>query len=291
MSDTPQKVTIPFILNNYEVLLIDAFGVLMNTKGALEGAVDFINELNRTGKEYFILSNGSLYNALQNQGNYARRGFDIPKERIISSGTLIEKWVEQEKLKNKRFLVLAPEPTKSLVRDAGAIVCEELDESADVLLIGDPKGYNYLEEIEFAITLLYKSIDSGNPIRVLVPNPDVIYPKENKAYGITAGALALLLEKAVALRYPKNIFQIEYLGKPYNPIFEEAFHRVKHKKMVMIGDQLETDIKGAVHFGIDSVLIGTGITNLSNLSFHDGIRPTYLLDNLINNKTKGPYES
>ena len=91
--------------------------------------------------------------------------------------------------------------------------------------------------------------------------------------------------------YGTSIFQIEYLGKPYNPIFEEAFHRVKHKKMVMIGDQLETDIKGAVHFGIDSVLIGTGITNLSNLSFHDGIRPTYLLDNLINNKTKGPYES
>ena len=42
--------------------------------------------------------------------------------------------------------------------------------------------------------------------------------------------------------------------------------------MIMIGDQLETDIKGAFNFGIDSVLIGTGITKISELSFENKIK-------------------
>jgi HAD superfamily hydrolase (TIGR01459 family) len=289
MNDAPQKVFIEFVLKNYDVLLIDAFGVLMSTEGALPGAVDFIKHLNSIKKPYYILSNGSLYNAQQNQGNYARRGFTIPKEHIISSGTLIEGWIERERLKNKRFLVLAPEPTKCLVREAGGLVCEGLEENPDVLLIGDPKGQNYLDEIEHAITILLHSLDRGQALRVLVPNPDVIYPKTTSQYGITAGALALLLEKSVSLRYPTHDFKIEYLGKPYRPIFEEAFRREDNTattRMIMIGDQLETDIKGALNVGIDSVLMGTGITKIEDITFKDGIRPTYLMDTLLSETIK-----
>jgi len=48
----------------------------------------------------------------------------------------------------------------------------------------------------------------------------------------------------------------------------------------MIGDQLETDVRGAAEFGIDSALVGTGIANV-NLQYIDkAIQPTYFLNNL-----------
>ena len=50
--------------------------------------------------------------------------------------------------------------------------------------------------------------------------------------------------------------------------------------MVMIGDQLETDIRGAIDFGLDAVLVGTGITNMKLNDVDNSLQPTYYLNNL-----------
>ena len=52
------------------------------------------------------------------------------------------------------------------------------------------------------------------------------------------------------------------LGKPERYIFEAGMKRLSvgpTEKVVMLGDQLITDIRGANAFGIDSVLVETGI--------------------------------
>jgi ribonucleotide monophosphatase NagD (HAD superfamily) len=50
--------------------------------------------------------------------------------------------------------------------------------------------------------------------------------------------------------------------------------------MVMIGDQLETDIRGAVNFGLDSALIGTGVAGPTLHPGDKAIQPAYYLENL-----------
>jgi len=47
--------------------------------------------------------------------------------------------------------------------------------------------------------------------------------------------------------------------------------------MVMIGDQIETDIQGARAFGLDAVWVGTGVTAgvLTTIPAH--LRPTYAM--------------
>jgi ribonucleotide monophosphatase NagD (HAD superfamily) len=47
--------------------------------------------------------------------------------------------------------------------------------------------------------------------------------------------------------------------------------------MVMVGDQLETDIRGARDFGLDSVLVAGGV---SAASAGDGLGPTWRLRSL-----------
>ena len=49
--------------------------------------------------------------------------------------------------------------------------------------------------------------------------------------------------------------------------------------MVMIGDQLHTDIQGAKNFGIDSVLMQTGISSLHS-EIPQNLVPTYRMKNL-----------
>ena len=50
--------------------------------------------------------------------------------------------------------------------------------------------------------------------------------------------------------------------------------------MVMIGDQLETDIRGASNFGLDSVLVATGIARANLDTVDPSGQPTYYLDSL-----------
>jgi ribonucleotide monophosphatase NagD (HAD superfamily) len=51
--------------------------------------------------------------------------------------------------------------------------------------------------------------------------------------------------------------------------------------MVMIGDQIATDIQGAQAFGIDSVLVGSGITNRDTVTTDDHLLPTYAIPSIM----------
>ena len=52
---------------------------------------------------------------------------------------------------------------------------------------------------------------------------------------------------------------IVYFGKPYPEIYK--FCIKKEKKILVIGDNIRTDIKGANNMGLDSLFITNGIHN------------------------------
>jgi ribonucleotide monophosphatase NagD (HAD superfamily) len=91
-----------------------------------------------------------------------------------------------------------------------------------------------------------------------------------------------MIEATLLLRDPWGAHRFVPLGKPYALMFEAAIRRIPgqdRRRIVMIGDQLGTDIMGAVRVGIDSVLVLTGIGRLSDFATSD-IRPTYTLERL-----------
>ena len=112
-----------------------------------------------------------------------------------------------------------------------------------------------------------------------MPNPDLIYPDGDDGYGVASASIALILEAALELRFPdRPDLRFVRLGKPHSAIFAEALRRSGTRDMVMIGDQLETDIRGANDYGIDSVLMDTGIS--APTSDPSAPRPTYRMSSL-----------
>ena len=71
------------------------------------------------------------------------------------------------------------------------------------------------------------------------------------------------------------------LMESLDEIFQEALRLSGTANMVMIGDQLETDIRGANAFGLDSVLVGSGIVDPKSAAFPDGLRPKYYMDSIM----------
>ncbi|MGD1974756.1 MAG: HAD-IA family hydrolase [Desulfobacterales bacterium] len=280
--DKIREITIETLINRYEVLLLDAFGVLVHSSGTLAGAAELITELNRSAKPYYILTNDASRLPATAATRFKRMGLAIETDRIITSGSLLEGYFAQNRLIGSRCVVLGPEDSVHYVELAGGLVVTP-DDKFDVVVIGDESGFPFLDTVDSVLTGLIRKLDHGENVHLVLPNPDLIYPKSDREFGITGGGIALILEAALHQRYPgQTNLRFDRLGKPHDTIFKEALRRSGTRNMVMIGDQLATDIRGARAFGIDSVLIASGVANMHAITVDDDhLMPTYAMQSIF----------
>lgn len=270
------------LLERYEVILLDSYGVLIHQHGPLPGALALIGTMNAVDKPYYILTNDASRSPEAASRRYHSLGLAIPPGRVITSGSLIAPYFASRQLSGARCIVLGPEDSVRYVADAGGDVIAATDDAdPEVLTICDESGFPYLETVDAVLTAVFRRLDAGRPLHLLLANPDIIFPRGERSYGLTAGSIAMVLEAAMALRYPDGQFpRFVPLGKPHPPIFHEALSRGGSRNMVMIGDQLSTDIKGARDFGIHSALVPTGLTHIGAGGLGD-VYPTYVLPTLV----------
>jgi HAD superfamily hydrolase (TIGR01450 family) len=275
------EITIGTLIDRYEVLLLDAYGVLVHSSGTLAGAAELITKLNRAAKPYYILTNDASRLPATAAARFQSMGLAIETDRIITSGALLKGYFAKNRLTGSHCVVLGPEDSVRYVELAGGVVVPP-QETFDVLVIGDESGFPFLETVDTVLTGLIRKLDHGENVHLVLPNPDLIYPKSDRGFGITSGGIALILEAALHQRYPgRSNFHFDRLGKPHAVIFKEALRRSGTRDMVMIGDQLATDIRGAHAFGLDSVLVGSGITHTETITGNYHLQPTYTMQSII----------
>jgi NagD protein len=102
--------------------------------------------------------------------------------------------------------------------------------------------------------------------RLLATNPDNWCPISSNATRPGAGATAAFLEASTGRR-------AYYLGKPNGYMFHRAQRklfemagRTDLDRVIVIGDTMETDIRGAIEAGLQAYLVLSGSTRLESLS-------------------------
>lgn len=257
-----REATIDELVERYSALLFDAYGVLSYSVGALPGAVSLIDRLNRMGKPYYVLTNDASALPESRAARYRKVGLNVDADRIITSGSLLKGYFAEHGLQDSRCAVLGTEDSAEYVRLAGGDVVPTVN-GFDVLVVGDQSGFEFVASVNAVVTELFKKIDAGDLPRLVLPNPDLVYPNDD-GFGMASGSVALIIEAALRQRYPERGLEFERLGKPNGAIFEAALRLTGTRDMVMFGDTLETDIRGANAFGIDSVLVAGGVTAFSD---------------------------
>ena len=272
------EVTIDELVERYSALLFDAYGVLSYTVGALPGAVELIDRLNGMGKPYYVLTNDSSALPENRAARYRKVGLNVDSERLITSGSLLKGYFAAQGLCGARCVVLGTEDSAEYVRLAGGAVVSAAD-GFDVVVVGDQSGFPFVQGVNAVLSALFRMIDMGDAPRLVLPNPDLVYPND-VGFGMASGSVALIIEAALRQRYPKReALEFERLGKPNGAIFGEALKFTGTRDMVMLGDTLETDIRGANAFGIDSVLVAGGVTPADGLEGALDV-PTYWIKGL-----------
>jgi HAD superfamily hydrolase (TIGR01450 family) len=248
------------LLDRYDTFLIDAYGVLNNAGGALPGAADFVRELEARAKRWVVLTN----DASRLPATIAARltGFGVPvrPEQVISAGVLLAPCFAERNLRGRRTICLGTEESQQLVREAGGHVIEPGDRSApvEVIVAADDAGFEFLDGVERTITAAVQAVDAGVPLELILPNPDFFYPKPAGELGLTSGAIAHIIQQAMDRLRPGGPRFVE-LGKPHRAIYDEAIRRVGPGRALAIGDQLDTDVAGALNAGLDVAFVDGGV--------------------------------
>jgi HAD superfamily hydrolase (TIGR01450 family) len=275
LSGKMQHSSILKIIKSYDVILLDAYGVLVEGKTLCSGAAELIDYLNRNNREFYVVTNdaSSLPSSICNR--FATMNLHIPSEKIITSGSVIKSYYAEHDLKGARSVVLGPEDSVKYVEMAGGQIIN-YSNPFDVLLICDESGFPFLKVVDEVLSNALNMINKGHMPRLVLPNPDLTYPKGNGRIGITAGAIAAMMETVLSKKSGKRVL-FDRLGKPYPEIFKSIIKKHKKQSLIMIGDQMETDIKGAMAAGIDSALVTAGNRDIKN---KDGAEPNFFLSSL-----------
>lgn len=285
--NTPTQTTISVLTEQYDALFFDSFGVLVDGVNALPGAVDLVDRMNADRTNYFVVTNDASASLESRVKAFASKGFSIPKNRIINSGSQIANYISKNGLQGAPTVVLGTKDAKDYATSAGAkLVNLASGEEPDIVVLGHSGPYDWESTLEELLTLFSRRFQQNNPVRLVLPNPDFIYPNGPGLFGFGAAAFVNALEQALErLHGFHNSLIATKLGKPYAPIFSAAIERAGTANAVMIGDQLETDISGANSAGIDSAVVTTGINRRSTADefrdVPDELTPRYILASLV----------
>ncbi|CAN5922980.1 HAD-IIA family hydrolase [soil metagenome] len=273
----PRPITVEELLATHDALLLDAYGVLVDGAGALPEAAPLIAELHRRGTPYAIVTNDASRTPATYVRRFASMGLVIPAERIVTSGSLLPGYFRDRGLAGARTMVLGTEDSyRYVIAGGGEPAALAPGVEIDAVAICDDAGTPFLDGIELALSAIVRAVEAGRRPSLVLPNPDLIYPKGGGELGFTAGAMALLIEAALARRFPGENLVFDRLGKPAPHLFAEGKRVLGAANPVMLGDQLETDVAGALAAEI-SVALYAGI---SRWNVSSTIRPTYLLERL-----------
>ena len=125
----------------------------------------------------------------------------------------------------------------------------------------------------------YKNLFEKNLDKEMVcTNPDLIVDRGDKRE-LCAGSVAMVFEKMGG--------KVVYFGKPYPEVYNLSINN-KGKKILSVGDNLNTDIKGANLLNYDSLLISNGIhrNEIKNKGIQDVSKEYEAIVNFIQSDLK-----
>lgn len=231
-------------------LLIDMDGVIYRENHLLPEAQEFVGYLLETGSPFVFVTNNSA---------------PTPEDLVIKLkhlgiGGLSSRHFYTSAMNTADFLQQThPGCTAFVLGEAGLsaalleakIPNDSLHPSYVIVGEGNPSHER--------IAKAHELIENG--ARLVATNPDNWCPVKGNQTRPGAGALAAYLEASTGQR-------AYYLGKPNAYMFSRARQKLHSspQEVMMVGDTMETDIRGAIEVGIQACLVLTGSTQLEDLA-------------------------
>lgn len=253
-----------------ELLLADLDGVVYRGPGAIPGAVAELNRAAESVRLGYITNNASRTDR-DVAAHLSELGLRAAADDVVTSPQAAVTLLRETVAPGARVLVIGGEGLTDELTKAGYAVTRsaEDDPAAVVQGFAPEVGWVHLAEAAFALA----EQPGQPPLPWIATNTDWTIPV---ARGLAPGNGTLVSAVHTAVqRLPV------FAGKPETPIFEAAFERFGTRNALMIGDRLDTDMKGARAAGIPSLHVLTGVDRPKQLvAASKDMHPDYIVASL-----------
>ena len=242
MTKNLDKEGLRSIADYYDLFYIDLWGVIHNGIKLHLEAINALNELLKMKKDFVLLTNAPRPNSTVKEF-LEKMGMDEKiRSHVFTSGEAALSYLKKYNFSDK-FFHIGPPRDFDLFNDFKDNKSRDINESQYLLCTGLFDDYD--QDLNYYKDLLENHIDK----KMICTNPDLIVDKGNERE-LCAGSVAMVFEKMGG--------EVVYFGKPYPEVYNQSTDN-KNKKILSIGDNLNTDIKGANLLNFDSLIISNGI--------------------------------
>ena len=230
------------IVENYDLFFIDLWGVIHNGIELNDSAVLTLSKISEAKKDYILLTNAPRPNKIVKSFLEEMGLTKEMREKVFTSGQAALSYLSSNCSK-KSFFHIGPPRDFDLFNDFRKNKILDIEKGDYLLCTGLYDHEN--DDLNYYKKILSNVIKK----KMICTNPDLIVDRGKKRE-FCAGSVAMIFEELGG--------EVIYFGKPYPEVYNQSTETNK-KKIIAIGDNLRTDIKGANNMGYDSLIITNGI--------------------------------
>jgi phospholysine phosphohistidine inorganic pyrophosphate phosphatase len=243
-----------------------AFGVLLDIDGVLyvgdepiEGAHQALIELREQSGGVRLMTNTTSRSRRAVHGHLLELGFDVSLQEVLTPAAMAERHCRERGYGSVTVLV-----SEGLREDLAGLESAPPGAPTDAVILGD-LGDGFTPEV------------LNGAFRALMDGAELVALQHNR-YWRRADGLALDVGAyAAALEYASGTESVT-VGKPARAFFQAAMADMELEGGVMIGDDAEADVGGAMAAGLAGILVRTGKYRDDAVSA--GITPTAIVDSV-----------
>lgn len=246
-------------MKNIKGIIFDIDGVLKYYGNVYSGAIETVHILRNNGIALRFMTNSTLKSRESCAEELRKSGFNISSNEIITASYATAMHLEE----------LKPISCWVMLEREGLSEFKKFNQDAnnpEYIVVGDNRSKFDFEHMNKVLRLLLK----GAKLIGMTPDPVDSSLGEPE---LNVGSWVKMLERASGVT-------ATYIGKPSNYIYELTLKtmNLEKKDVIMVGDRIPTDIKGANDFGIRSILLRTGEFNKKDLN--GDIKPDSIFDSI-----------
>ncbi len=223
-----------------------AFGILLDIDGVLyvgdepiEGAHDALRELREMGAGVRLVTNTTSRSRREVYDHLSQLGFEISVEEVLTPAAMALSHCDERGYESVELIV-----SDGLREDLARFDGRGGGDRVQAVILGDV-GKRFDSEL---LNHAFRLIMDGAELVTLQHNR---YWRRSDGLALDVGAYAAALEYATRR-------EAVVVGKPAEAFFQSAILDMGLETAVMVGDDVEADVGGAMAAGLAGILVRTG---------------------------------
>ena len=240
-------------------VLLDVDGTLWRGNEPAPGLADFFAFLRARTIGVCIVTNNSLKPPTHYRQKLAGFGVAVSDSEVLTSAQATGRYLARTLAPGSPVYVIGEAGLLEAVQAVGMAVMPDATAPVTAVVVGGDRCLTYAK-LKAAVLLLQRGA-------ILIgTNPDLLIPT---AAGLAPETGVTLAELTAATGVTPTV-----IGKPARWLFEAALMQLdlEPAQALMVGDRLDTDIRGAQQIGMQTVLVTSGVDGAAEAA-EKGIYP------------------